>query len=81
MMDLNPNCIEKKLTFNIGLNNLSKEFDSLGGFDSCNDQSLSISEDPKQFKNGRWLPNEHMRFIKGCLLYGNNWKKVIIKKY
>ena len=26
--------------------------------------------------DGRWNPEEHIRFIKGCLLYGNNWKKV-----
>jgi hypothetical protein len=29
-------------------------------------------------KNGRWLPCEHLRFLKGCLIYGNNWKKVNI---
>ena len=28
---------------------------------------------------GRWKQEEHFRFIKGCLLFGNNWKKV--KKY
>ena len=26
--------------------------------------------------NGRWGKNEHIRFLGGCLLYGNNWKKV-----
>ena len=26
--------------------------------------------------NGRWRVNEHMRFLGGCLQYGNNWKKV-----
>ena len=26
--------------------------------------------------DGRWNPEEHIRFIKGCLLFGNNWKKV-----
>ena len=26
--------------------------------------------------NGRWTNEEHIRFLKGCLLYGNNWKKV-----
>lgn len=31
----------------------------------------------KEFHNtGRWTQNEHFRFIKGCLLFGNNWKKV-----
>jgi hypothetical protein len=76
-MSLNPNSIEKNLNLNMSLNNFSKENISAGGYDTCNDQSLSNSEDNKQFRNGRWLPNEHMRFIKGCLLYGNNWKKVI----
>ena len=28
------------------------------------------------FRNGRWMATEHNRFLKGCLLYGNNWKKV-----
>ena len=26
--------------------------------------------------NGRWAKNEHIRFLAGCLLYKNNWKKV-----
>ena len=26
--------------------------------------------------NGRWSQKEHLSFIKGCLLYGNNWKKI-----
>ena len=26
--------------------------------------------------NGRWEPKEHIRFLRGCLKYGNNWKKV-----
>jgi len=26
--------------------------------------------------NGRWKTNEHIRFLGGCLQYGNNWKKV-----
>ena len=39
------------------------------------------SKDNKKTKNnnhsdGRWNLEEHMRFIKGCLLYGNNWKKI-----
>lgn len=34
----------------------------------------------KEFYNtGRWTQNEHFRFIKGCLLFGNNWKKVSTK--
>jgi SHAQKYF class myb-like DNA-binding protein len=26
--------------------------------------------------NGRWGKNEHIRFLGGCLQFGNNWKKV-----
>lgn len=26
--------------------------------------------------NGRWAKDEHLRFLAGCLQYGNNWKKV-----
>ncbi len=48
---------------------LKKNADSIDNLSSC-------SDDDGKFKNGRWLPCEHMRFIKGCLLYGNNWKKV-----
>ena len=44
--------------------------------DSVDNLSSSSGEDNGKFKNGRWLPCEHLRFIKGCLLYGNNWKKV-----
>ena len=25
---------------------------------------------------GRWELNEHIRFLKGCLQFGNNWKKI-----
>ena len=38
-----------------------------------NNKSFEIK---KQNLNGRWNKDEHIRFIKGCLLYGNNWKKV-----
>lgn len=27
-------------------------------------------------RQGRWLQSEHFRFLKGCLLYGNNWGEV-----
>ena len=44
------------------------------------DSNNSINTDEKEENlNGRWNKEEHIRFIKGCLLYGNNWKKV--KKY
>lgn len=41
---------------------------------SNNNYSCYNREDA--YHNGRWTQNEHFRFIKGCLLYGNNWKKV-----
>lgn len=28
------------------------------------------------FKEGRWTADEHAKFVKSCLIYGNNWKKV-----
>jgi hypothetical protein len=43
----------------------------------------SNNEEDGNYKTGRWHPNEHKRFIRGCLQYGNNWKKVnknLIKK-
>ena len=47
-----------------------------------NNESLELNEDENDnnnILNGRWSQKEHLLFIKGCLLYGNNWKKV--KKY
>ena len=34
------------------------------------------NEDEITGQNGRWDKNEHLRFLGGCLQYGNNWKKV-----
>ena len=46
-----------------------------------NNDSLDLNEDENNnnILNGRWSQTEHFLFIKGCLLYGNYWKKV--KKY
>ena len=48
-----------------------------------NNDSLDLNEDENDnnnnILNGRWSQKEHLLFIKGCLLYGNYWKKV--KKY
>jgi len=35
----------------------------------------------KNYNNGRWNQNEHYKFLKGCLLFGNNWKKVFFIFY
>lgn len=29
-----------------------------------------------EFNNGRWLPNEHYKFVEAIFLYGNEWRKV-----
>ena len=34
------------------------------------------NEDNCSGNNGRWGKEEHLRFLAGCLQYGNNWKKV-----
>ena len=43
-------------------------------------ESLELNEDENDNNNniinGRWSQKEHLLFIKGCLLYGNNWKEV-----
>ena len=48
-----------------------------------NNDSLDLNEDENDnnnnILNGRWSQKERLLFIKGCLLYGNYWKKV--KKY
>ena len=46
--------------------------------DGCSSDDMSGPEHSEggEYKTGRWHPSEHVRFIKGCLQYGNNWKKV-----
>lgn len=34
------------------------------------------NEDNSSGNSGRWGKEEHVRFLQGCLQYGNNWKKV-----
>ena len=58
------------LTSNSYKRNMKKGVENFDNLSSCS------QDDNGKLKNGRWLPCEHMRFIKGCLLYGNNWKKV-----
>lgn len=50
-------------------NNLNEKDSSSKSFEDENEESL---------QNGRWNQDEHLRFIKGCLYYGNNWKKVLL---
>ena len=45
-------------------------------YSTNNNQSI---EEKNKILNGRWNKEEQIRFIKGCLLYGNDWTK--LKKY
>lgn len=36
----------------------------------------NFNEEKNTGNNGRWEHNEHIRFLGGCLQFGNNWKKV-----
>ena len=38
--------------------------------------SNSISEEPKKLNKGRWKPEEHNRFLEALRLYGKNWDKI-----
>ena len=42
-------------------------------------KNKNIIKNNKINSKGRWIKEEHISFIKGCLLYGNDWKK--IEKY
>lgn len=52
-----------------------KPDDSSDDMMSGNEMS-NEDENNDQYRTGRWHHSEHLRFIKGCLLHGNNWKKV-----
>ena len=39
-------------------------------------ESENKMEENSNGNNGRWGKAEHLRFLAGCLLYKNNWKKV-----
>ena len=40
--------------------------------------NLFTNEISSVFAGGRWEENEQRLFCKGCLLFGNNWKKVSV---
>jgi hypothetical protein len=50
--------------------------------EDSSEENLSGNDnsDNEEYRTGRWHPSEHVRFIKGCLQYGNNWKKVSSNK-
>jgi hypothetical protein len=76
MNTMNENKNSKpKISVNFGITNPKGKLSN-----DSNDEQNSLSssrDDNNEFRNGRWQSFEHLRFIKGCLLYGNNWKKVI----
>lgn len=80
-MNQNLNNIERKIKIenpqNILNNNQIKTESLSDDIGSGND--LSVSENNEDYRTGRWHPSEHYRFVKGCLLHGNNWKKVFNK--
>lgn len=39
-------------------------------------ESENKNEENSNGNNGRWDTSEHLRFLQGCLLFKNNWKKV-----
>jgi SHAQKYF class myb-like DNA-binding protein len=39
------------------------------------EKSVKISYD-SQHNNGRWTKNEHVKFLKALVMYGNDWKKI-----
>lgn len=43
---------------------------------SLDEEDDLVEDKRKKYKSGRWTIDEHQRFVRGCLLYGNNWKKV-----
>ena len=54
-------------------NNESIKEDNINEKLSENENKL---EENSNGNNGRWEKPEHLRFLAGCLLYKNNWKKV-----
>lgn len=43
---------------------------------SADDDNSKENDENGEYKNGRWEKLEHLKFLKGCLIHGNNWKKV-----
>jgi hypothetical protein len=75
-MEQNPSDQEKKKILAVIKENITKK--SSEDLSEANLSNLEMSES-NHYRTGRWQPTEHVRFIKGCLQYGNNWKKVCFK--
>lgn len=56
--------------FSLNLNNLTSALLTQEA------QNSSPENSDTDFNNGRWTYTEHLNFLKGCIQYGNNWKKV-----
>ena len=79
---MNQKDMEKKKTDTPGENDTLigkkiKKDNTSFDYSSGNENSKD-NENNGDYKTGRWEKNEHYKFLKGCLLYGNNWKKVKI---
>lgn len=73
------NTIPSDFDFTRNLNTIQANSLEINNRDDQYDFEDSLSQDNsnnENYRNGRWQPCEHYRFIKGCLQYGNNWKKV-----
>lgn len=68
----NENIIQFQTNNNVQLDRFSQ---NILGNNNINN-SESSKGDHINYKTGRWNNTEHMRFIQGCLLHGNNWRKV-----
>lgn len=54
-----------------------KSTSSLPIIESKSTADINSDENEKSdIRQGRWLQSEHFRFLKGCLLYGNNWGEI-----
>ena len=67
--DIKESQNKNETIFEIKQETLSKE-------ENINEKLSEKLEENSNGNNGRWGTNEHKRFLQGCLLYKNNWKKV-----
>jgi len=70
---------ERGTTNNLNSSGLS--LNNVNDFEeSCSNSGKKMRRERKNkdenYKTGRWLPEEHQRFIEAILKYGNEWKKV-----
>lgn len=74
MLFLNPEVKKKERNFlNLKINRKTSE-----KLNTLSYSNLITGQSSGKHKIGRWKKEEHIRFIKGCFLHRNNWKKVIL---